>query len=237
MSTVIKAGEAGILLKRLSTVDLADHLAEADNVLASAQAQALQLVKQAKQQAVDTLAQAKQAGYDVGHKEGLVAGLEAGFKDGRDEALTQFGKEQADVVSMMRETMAAFEEIKADLTVTGEKDLLEFAVTIAKKLTFGIGELNRESAQENLQRALSMVGAQTNLVIRANPKDLDALERFASSVAAVVNESRTMQFVADSDIHPGGCLVATARSEIDVTLQSQVDGIVALLLGRSEIDG
>lgn len=236
MSTVIKAGEVGPVLKRLSTVDLADHLAEADSVIASARAQAAQLVRQAQQQAVDVLAQAKRAGYEVGHKEGRGVGYEVGFNEGREESLRQFGEEQAGVVSMVRQAIASFEEIKRDLTVTGERDLLEFAVSLAKKLTFAIGELYRESAQENLGRALSMVGAQTNLLIQANPKDLDAMKRFAGAVTKDVDESHTMRFVADSSIAPGGCRVESARTDIDMTLETQVDGVVALLLGQPESD-
>lgn len=231
MSTVIKAGESGPFLRRLSTVDLADHLAEADTVIAVARTQAADLLEQAKQQAVDLHAQAKRTGYDAGHKDGYDVGHKAGFEAGRAESLKQFGEEQVSLVSLMREAIASFEDIKRDLAVTGERDLLEFAVTVATKLTFAIGDLKRDAAKQNLTRALSMIGAQTDVLVRAHPTDLDALERFAKSVSTDLDQSRSMRVVADDAMAPGGCKVESSRTEIDMTLETQVEGVVALLLG------
>jgi flagellar biosynthesis/type III secretory pathway protein FliH len=42
--------------------------------------------------------------------------------------------------------------------------------------------------------------------------------------------------VADEGIVPGGCIVRTERSEVDVTLDTQVAEIVALLLGEDAGD-
>ena len=205
MSTVIKAGESGPLLRRLSTVDLADHLAEADSVIAAAKTRAADLLGKAEQQAAELHAQTKRAGYDTGHKEGYDAGHKAGFEAGREESLKQFGEEQVGLVSLMRQVIASFEEVKRDLAVTGERDLLEFAVTVAKKLTFAIGDLNRDAARQNMTRALAMIGAQTDVVVRAHPADLDALDRFAQSVASDLDHARSIKVVADDAIAPGGC--------------------------------
>ncbi len=51
MSTVIKAGRGGPILQRLSTVDLADHLAEAEAVIAEAKRRAAQIVVTAERDA------------------------------------------------------------------------------------------------------------------------------------------------------------------------------------------
>ncbi len=52
MSTVIKANEGGRLLRRLSTVDLADHLAEAQGVIDQAKQCASQIVFDAEKHVV-----------------------------------------------------------------------------------------------------------------------------------------------------------------------------------------
>ena len=68
MSTVIKAGQAGAMLKRLSTVDLADHLAEARTVIDKAQRRAAKLIAAAKVQAERVLEETGKSGYDAGYE-------------------------------------------------------------------------------------------------------------------------------------------------------------------------
>jgi flagellar assembly protein FliH len=231
MSTVIKAGQAGPILRHLSTVDLADHLAEADAVMEQAKRRVARTIVDAEQEACRLREEAQKKGYDAGYEQGHAEGVKAGFQAAHDEAMESFRQEQGQIVAAMREAVTSIDAVKEDLAIAARRDLLDLALLIARKLTFAIGDSHRESACENLSRALRLVGSQTDLLIRVHPKDLASMEKFAESALAHLRAAHTVKIVADENMAPGGCKVENERTSIDASLETQVREIVSLLLG------
>lgn len=236
MPTVIKAKETGPILKRLSTVDLADHLAEARAVVEEAKRRAEQIKADAKVQAGQVLEEARKAGYESGYECGHVEGTEAGHRAAHDESIQQFNQEHADIVADMGRVVAHIDSVKEDLAIAAEKDVLDFAVLLATKLTFEIGRSHHESVVENLERALRLVGSKTDLTIRVHSGDLAAMETFAASVLKQVDAARAVNIVADDSVGRGGCMVESDRTCVDATLETQVDEMVSLLVGKGARD-
>lgn len=234
MSTVIKAGQTGPILGRLSTVDLADHLAQADAVVQEARRQAAEIVAAARRQKDEALDQARRAGYEAGKQEGYRAGAEAGRAQAYDDTTQRFDEQQSSLVESMRKTIADVEAMKDSLRIAAERDVLEFAIGIASKLTFAIGRTHHESAQENFRRALALVGSQTNLAVHVHPDDLASMETFAPSVVSDLQAGGSVSVKADAGVAPGGCRVQNDRTDIDATLDTQVKEMVALLLGERD---
>ncbi len=237
MSTVIKAGQGGDILQRLSTVDLADHLAEARAVIEEAGCRADRIVAQARTDAQRALAEAKKSGYQVGYERGHAEGITAGQQDGRQEAIERFNTEQDNLVSMMKQALAEIDASKEELRVAAERDVLDFAALVARRLTFAIGRLHHESAQANLRRAIQLVESKTDVTIRVHPDDLASIETFAASLLEQVGASRAVNVVPDDSAAPGGCKVESGRTGIDATLEAQVDEMTSLLLGAGGKDG
>lgn len=233
MSTLIRAGEAGQLLQRLSTVDLADHLREAHTFMDESKRRAQQIVAQAEARAAEVLKEANRVGHAAGFSEGRDEGFKAGRQAAFDEAMQRFEKEQSDVVESMKRSISDVDGLKRDLLIAAERDLLEFAVAVASKLTFSVGRLHRESAVENLKRALRQVAAKTNLTIYAHTNDIESLKKFASSVIPFVEGAQAFRIEADPALAPGGCRVENDRTKIDATLETQVDELVSVLLGEN----
>ena len=223
MSTVIKAGQAGPILKNLSTVDLADHLAEADVVVERATRNAAKIVSETRRDAELTLKEAKDRGYRDGHAKGYEEGISAGHEAAYRESMERFSKQQAGIVSAMRQAVDQISEIKDGLRIAAERDLLEFAVQVASKLTFAVGRVHREAATENLSRALRLVGSKTNLTVRGHPDEIASTRTFAESVLDGIDATAHVNVVADDTLQPGGCKVSTDRSDIDATLETQVE--------------
>lgn len=236
MSTVIKAGEAVRIVKRLSTVDLADHLAEARAVVAEARQRASQIVTDAEVQAARMLNESRESGHEEGYQQGYDAGTRAGHQAAYEESIKRFETEQGDVVTSMERAIAEIDAVKEDLKIAAEKDLLDFAVMLAKKLTFAIGRLHPESVVENLKRALRLVESNTDLTIHVHPDQISSIETFAGSVLKRAGASRVLNIVPDESITPGGCKVDGDRASVDATLDTQVEEIVSLLLGESQSD-
>ena len=218
----------------MGRADLADHLPEARAVIEQAQRRATQIVAQAKHEADRMTALSRQSGNEAGHREGYAAGMTAGHQAAHDEAVERFNREQGQIVADMHHAIAEIDRAKEELRIMASRDLLDLAVLIARKLTFGIGSLHREAAAANLERALRLVGLKTDLSIWVHPDDLASMETFAPTLTEKINASIAVRVAADESIAPGGCVVRTDRVEVDATLDTQVDELVSLLLGERE---
>ncbi len=236
MSTVIKAGQAGRMLKRLGTVDLADHLAEARAVIEEAQRRAAQIVTQGRHEADRVIALGRQTGKEEGYKEGLTEGRSAGFQAAHDEAVERFTREQSQIVAGMQDAIDQLDRMKEDLRIRAQGDLLDLAVQIARKLTFAIGSLHREAAAANLERAVQLTSLKTELTVAVHPADLASMQKFAPALTEKLNASVAMRVSADESVAPGGCIVRNDQVEVDARLNTQVDEIVALLLGEGRTE-
>ena len=240
MGTVIKFGEATRVLDRLTTVDLADHLAEARAVLERARAQAKQIVDDARKEELRLRQEAERRGtevgsakgYEKGYADGESAGRELGQRTARDDAMRRYDEQCAGLVANFQRLVVDFDQRKEELLVSTERSLLEFSVRLASKLTFAIGTLHREAAVANVDRAVRLVGLGTDLTVRVHPDDLAAIDAFAKSVLEHTEKSRAVKIVADTSFAPGGCRLQTDVVEVDATLETQVNEIVDILLGR-----
>lgn len=233
MPTVIKVGQTGPVLERLSTVDLADHLAEADAVIAEAKRRAVRIVADAETSAEDIRAETRRRGYETGHAEGFEEGTQTGCQTAYEDAAKSFESRHASVVGAMQGAIAEIDEIKKEIRIAAQEQLLDFAVLIAKKLTFGIGRLNPEAVQGNFSRALRLVERKTDLTVRVHPDDVDSLKTYAEKVLQQAESSPVVSIVEDDSIARGGCRVDNDKTSVDATLETQVDEMVSLLLGDS----
>lgn len=236
MATVIKAGQSGHVLKRLSTVDLSDHLREARTVIEAARREAAEIVAAARAQAqADRHAAQEQARRD-GLEQGLAEGRESGFAQAREDALRQFETQGRAVIDSFQLAVDGIERMKTDLVIAAERNLLEFAVSIARKLTLAIGQQFSDAAVENFRRSLAMVDARTNVAVRVHPDVLAALEMYAEHIVRPANPTRHVSLLADETLTPGGCCLSTERTEVDASLETQIDEMVRLILGDTNAE-
>lgn len=230
-SRLIKAGRTGPILKRLSTVDLADHLGEAREVVDAAKERAARAVVVAEAErellAIEVEEAAKNRGYEAGYAEGRSAGHEAAFA----ESTKTFERQHANLVKHMQRAVSQIVEMKESLRIAAERDVLAFAVKLATDLTFSIGRVSSESAIENVKRSLRLVGLRTDLTVRVHPDDASAMETYAAAALRHIEETSVFAVVTDDSLSPGGCIVETDRSVVDATLDTQIQELTSLLLG------
>lgn len=236
MGTVIKAGHSGTLLHRPFTVDLVDHMLEAEAAAAEKHRRADRVLEEARRAAERLKAEARAAGRQAGYAEGLAAGRADGFRTAHDEAETRFSERHASVVSALNDAIAGVNALKADLELRARRDLLELAAACAMKLTFKIGALHREAARANLERAIRTVGARTDLRILAHPDDVESLREFAPALLADLAAPARVQVEAEASMAPGGCRVITCDAEVDAALETQVRQLTDVLLGAEAMD-
>lgn len=237
MSTVIKAGEAGELLRRLSTVDLADYLQEGRGLVLEAKRRAASIIEDANRESDRLREVARREGYEAGHGKGAEEGRRSGNAAAYAESLKRFEQEHETVIGDLQRAIDELDAIQDDVRETAQRDLLSLALKVASKLTFAIGEVDREAAARNLDRALALIGMKEGLVIRVNPVDLGSIRTYAESALQHARASSMVSIEPDDRVAPGGCKVTGTRIEIDATLETQVDELVSLLIGGRNRNG
>jgi flagellar assembly protein FliH len=236
MSTILKAGSSGKVLRRLDTVDLADHLREARGIIEAAQRRAEAHFRRIQEEAKDAAEQLRQDAREDGFRAGVEQGVQAGQEQGLEEARRRFEDEHARLVADLKRMVADFEGMKEELRLAAQRDLLGFSVMLARKLTFAVGELHHEAVVENVRRAVETVGKFTDLTICVNPADAAAMERFCADLRVQIARGNSVRLAVDESIAAGGCVVRSERTEVDARLETQAEEIAALLLGERRRD-
>ncbi|MHC4064149.1 MAG: FliH/SctL family protein [Planctomycetota bacterium] len=231
MSTIIKRGEQGRLLHRLVALDLADHMAEAHKIVAEARGRARRILAEARHESQRIKADARQSGHEEGLEEGLAEGRASGQAQAFSEAAERFNSEQADLVASFKAVIESIQRDKQDLLIAANRDLLEFCVALARKVTGCVARLDRQAGVANVEKALRLVGGKTDLTVRIHPLDGETLRRFAAELSGGLAGGSHVALVEDEAINPGGAVVTTGGMEVDARIETQLDQITGLLLG------
>jgi len=232
VSTVIKSGRDFKLVRQLTTIDLADHLAEAHKVVDEARSRARAITAEAKRAAAAALQTAKKEGYTTGHEKGYQEGFEEGQARGLKEARERFNREQTTLRNAFDATVTEFDTRKRDLLIEARHDVLEFAVALARRAAKRVGELDRTAATTNLEEALRLVADKTDVTVQVNPIDAETMRRFADDLTSRVGQCEHVNIIEEPSVAPGGCTVVAGGTEIDAGIDTQMDEIVRLLVGQ-----
>jgi len=165
-------------------------------------------------------ARAQQEGYEQGRSEGFEFGHREGLEAGRRE---------------LQEKLAVFDRLLQSLETPFE-------------------ELDDQVEQEVVTLVIAMVRQLIRREIRTDPSHIVGVVREALNIlpvntrrirvllhpddAAVVRDAYTLgesdqkwQIIEDPVIQRGGCRVVTEHSQIDATLESRINALIAPLLG------
>jgi flagellar assembly protein FliH len=151
--------------------------------------------------------------------------------------LQQAGKEYkeklAQLGDMFQAAILELEAIKERLRLDAMKDVLDFSISAASKLTFAIGELHQEAAMENLRRCLALVADKTSVSVRCHPRDVETLRTFSKSIVEQADLAAHVRLIEDESISPGGCIVESGGAEVDASLETQIAELAVALTGTS----
>lgn len=230
MSTVIKQGEQNpTLVKRLETVNVTDHLAEARLVLDASRRKSLDMLRHAQREARTLLGETRKEGYDDGFGRGYEAGRIEGHQKAYEDAREEFKQEQSKLIAAVSRALEQFEIAKRDLLIAAKSDVTRFAGRVAQRVTRLAAAMNPQAAAANLESALRVLGHASDLEVRLHPNDVATVEKFLESLNQQVADATHVRITADEGVSPGGCVLAGGGGEVDATIDSQLDEIARLM--------
>jgi flagellar assembly protein FliH len=173
-----------------------------------------------------------------GYKEGLERGLEEGFQRGAAAAQEQFNHEHglqmqaiADEFERRAERLhGAMAAALADVRTEVAEQTIELALSVARQVIRAQLRTAPADIEPVVREAIGcLVDDRSSFALHLSPDDADLL----GPILEPMLQSRSARIVPDPAIQTGGCRIGSQEAEIDATLGTRWQRVVAAI-GRPD---
>ena len=194
-----------------------------------AESQARQLVE--SQEREDAL---QKTSHTQGFAEGFAQGQARATLDG-EQKIEEYARTQGQAIAdRFSQLMQQAQEQLAQSQQVMAQGVLELACELARQVVRHELSVNPNVLQPVIREALAMLTADSkNAVVRLNPLDVEVLQAAVQTEFSGLN----LIFVSDATIKPGGCVVTSAGTVVDGSLDTRWRRAVASLGLTLQWDG
>ena len=179
-----------------------------------------EVIAEAKRRAEDIIAEAREEAERV-REEARHEGYNAGRKEGRHESMEAI----IPLIRTLEEAACKLDEKREELVNNAEKDLVELALGVIRKL-LGEGALATEKTViTNIHKVLACTKEKKDIVIKVNNTDIKAVLSEQDELKALFEGIEEIEIIPDDNIAKGGCIVETDVGFIDARLETQMKSI------------
>ncbi len=182
---------------------------EAQKVLDEAKLEAKDIIETAERKSSEIIEENKKKGYDQGYEDG--------FNKGSGEVsrlIERLHKIISEVISKRQEIIEGT-----------EYQIVSIVLLIVKKIIKIITENQKTVIINNVVEALKKVKGSKNVTIRVNLDDIAMATKHKEDFIRMIEGLEGIQFLEDSSIERGGCIIETDFGEIDARISLQLKEI------------
>ena len=235
---VIRNQQARHITPRAIALEMSDVHGEAAQLLASARTEANELLARARAEAEDLragiLEEARQQGERAGH--------EAGLQRGRTEAMERVLAEALEPHRQLFETLGPswteqvvrFGEERERLLDDARRELLSFALEIARRVTRRTIELDETVCVDQVAEALELLGRPASIHLSISPEDREVIEHALPGLLEKARITEGVELIESEEVPRGGCILSTTDGAVDGRIETQLDRITESLLPGGE---
>ncbi len=151
---------------------------------------------------------------------------EKGFAQGEKDGLESGQKRLEVVIKRINALLTQIESQKITLFERFEREMVEFAFCLIKKILQRESRLTTGVIKDTLSTALKKTEENRQVILHINPVDYRYLLAHPDQIPWVLNDRERVKILEDEAITPGGGLLETELGVIDATLEGQFDQIV-----------
>jgi flagellar assembly protein FliH len=166
---------------------------------------------------------------ELARGEGYAEGLAQGREDGLAEARS--------AVHALHEAIAEAHTLRERIVAETERDAVALALALAAKILAGALEVQPERVLDTVRGALRRVADRRRVTVLVDPADLQVVSGAIAELESQVGGIERFEVQADRRVGRGGAIVRTVESEVDATVQTQLERareIVQAELGGEE---
>ncbi len=212
MASVIKAGRvipSGTAVQH-TEFNLEDISQNATKYLDTVKQKAARIIKQAEEQSQLLLVQAAQKG------------IRAAEDAAKQAALVDMEERWRTLAPALQQAIDSTVQLRASWIRQWEDNVIRLVVAVSQRV------IRRELAQQPeiskqwIRESLELASGSASITLHLNPNDYEALETQRERLEHEFSQLATANIVADPDITPGGCRVATEYGLIDQQVEAQL---------------
>lgn len=195
--------------KAQANIEIEKIKQEAQKIIEEARLEAKQIIETAEKKSEEIIEQNRKKGFDEGY--------EAGYTKGADEVKHLIER----LHKIISEVIAKRQEI-----IEGtEYQIVSIVLLIVKKIIKIITENQKTVIINNVVEALKKVKGSKNVIIRVNLEDIAMATKHKEDFIRMIEGLEGIQFLEDSSIERGGCIIETDFGEIDARISLQLKEI------------
>lgn len=202
---------------------------EAEHALEQARMEARQILEQARIESEKLKAQQAQLGYQEGYAKGQDEGYKAGWTEGLAKAREEVRQEWSDQLQKLVDTIKEAAAARDQALERAEEDVLKLSLAVAEKIIRGRVSYDPAVTVNVVRAALERVNGTSRVKVRIHPSLLLAMEESKDELLAVKGIDE-IEFIEDSRVKPGGCLIETDFGRIDGRLEGRLEAVAQALM-------
>lgn len=187
-------------------------------------------IKDAEEKIKDFETQAKARVDEVtkeAHKKGFDQGREEGFKEGKAEVER--------LVHRLHLILERAMDKRGQILEQTETQVIELVLLIARKVVKTISENQKNVVISNIGQALRKLKTRSDVIIRVNLADLQLATEHTKDFIELAENAKNLNVVEDTSVDRGGCIIETDFGEIDARIASQLHELEEKILDISPI--
>lgn len=169
-------------------------------------------------------------------------GYEAGFRDGKMHAETEFQQRVEEIrTNELLPSITQFGMLAASLNqqwkLLGKKldeAVVTLALTVARQILKAELSANSSGIIAQVQEALRHITGVERLRVRVHPEDEKLLKQYRGELLAATDAVREIIFEVDEHISRGGCIIESEAGNVDATIETQLKKMTDLLMEDHE---
>ncbi len=146
-----------------------------------------------------------------GHREGLARGREEGVAQTHAAALA------------LGEALAELRRQSGEIAQAVEGDAVQLALALAAKILAGTLEVEPERVLDVVTGALRRLADRRRIAVLVHPDDLEMVTAAIGELQSQAGGVELCEIHADRRVGRGGAIVRTLESEVDATVQTQLE--------------
>jgi flagellar assembly protein FliH len=148
-----------------------------------------------------------------------------GYKDGKSKAIKEMDQTRRTILDEARVTLEQAQKEREEMLNEVEPQVLQLAVSIARKVICRELTSEPESIKEIVREALLRAKGTGELVIKVHESFCEPLSNNLTKIIPSSEGHRKYRVEADDTVEPGGCIVVTSAGYIDAQITSQLEKV------------
>lgn len=161
--------------------------------------------------------------FDVdAYQKGFGDGLEKGTVEGEKTGFERASKKLAPLLDSLRAALLELKNLRAATLRQSEKDMVELAMAIARKVVCREIQMDREVVMHVAREALSRIDDPGKIKIKMSPQDFEFIAAAGYKLSDIIGDLDNVSLAAADNIQSGGCIIETDMGEIDARIENQI---------------